>query len=168
MAAMPSKPLALDANVLFDLAEDLDSAHDFRETFLAKGYSLIVPPTAVQELVNFFDRATPPKAALAEKALTSMLGWGIRPLDLISVGHGITESFYERLVKKGLLPESEKHDGFILAETSLLNIPVLVTSDRHLLDMDADLLKIAFDEASLAQVAPCHPTRLLRAIRGKV
>lgn len=165
MAAMPSKPLALDANLLFDLAEDLDSAHDFRETFLSKGYSLIVPPTVVQELVHFFDEALPPKSALAEKALKSMLEWRIKPVDLISVGHGIAESFYERLVKKGLLPASERHDGFILAETSLLEIPILVTSDAHLLDMDSDLLKITFDEASLAQVTPFHPRRLLRAIR---
>ena len=56
-------------------------------------------------------------------------------------------------------------NGFILAETSLLEIPILVTSDAHLLDMDSDLLKITFDEASLAQVTPFHPTRLLRAIR---
>ena len=166
MAATPGKLLALDTNVLFDLAAKLDFAHDFRETFLSKGYSLVVPPTAVQELVNFMDVAIAPKAALAELALTSMLQWGIKPFDLISVERGITESFYNRLVRKRLLPEGEKHDGFILAETAIVEIPVLVTSDGDLLNMDGALLKITFDEASLAHVTPCHPKRLLRAARG--
>jgi hypothetical protein len=90
---------------------------------------------------------------------------GIKPFDLISVGHGITESFYERLVAKRLLPDGERHDGFILAETAIVESPILVTSDGHLLSMDPALLKVTFDEASLNQVTPCHPRRLLKAIR---
>lgn len=44
------KPLSLDANLVFDLARDKDFAHEFIEVFRAKGYSFLLPPTAVYEL----------------------------------------------------------------------------------------------------------------------
>jgi hypothetical protein len=44
------KLLALDTNLLFDLAADKDFAHTFREVYQERGYSLVVPPTAIQEL----------------------------------------------------------------------------------------------------------------------
>ena len=50
MAATQKKQLALDTNILFDLAKEEDFAHSFREFLQDKGYSLKVPPTAVQEL----------------------------------------------------------------------------------------------------------------------
>ena len=40
MAAVVKREFALDANVLFDLAADIDAAHDFSETFSRKGYRL--------------------------------------------------------------------------------------------------------------------------------
>ena len=57
-----------------------------------------------------------------------------------------------------------KDDGLILAETSLVEIPLLVTSDKHLLDIDEDALLLAFNEADLAPVHPVHPKRLLRVL----
>ena len=44
------KKLGLDTNFLLDLAADKDFAHTFREVFQERGYLLVVPPTAVQEL----------------------------------------------------------------------------------------------------------------------
>ncbi len=64
-----------------------------------------------------------------------------------------------------LLPETERNDGKILAQTSLMGIPVLVTSDKHLLDIDEESLVLAFNEADLFPVHPAHPRRLLKAIR---
>ena len=94
-----------------------------------------------------------------------MREWGIEPYDLKSVGHGITEGFARRLIEKRLLPADEFNDGLILAETALAHIPILATSDKHLLDIDESDLKLIFDERDLFQVAPLHPKRLLRAIR---
>jgi hypothetical protein len=48
--AAQKKQLSLDANIVFDLAEDKDFAHDFREIFQRKGYALVLPPTAAHEL----------------------------------------------------------------------------------------------------------------------
>ena len=69
------------------------------------------------------------------------------------------------LFQQHLLPEDEFNDGLILAETSLAGIPMLVTSDKHLLDIDEDALRLAFNEADLLPVSPLHPKNLLRALR---
>jgi hypothetical protein len=61
--------------------------------------------------------------------------------------------------------EGQANDGLILAETSLAGIPLLVTSDKHLLNIDEDALLLAFNEADLAPVHPVHPKNLLRALR---
>ena len=132
--ALPGKQLALDTNILFDLAEGLDAAHDFRETFQDAGYVLRVPPTVVQELS--FEADGGDDAEIAATALRSILAWKIAPYDLASVGHGLTDGFTKKLLQKGLLPEGEYNDGLILAETSLARIPILATSDKHLLDID--------------------------------
>ena len=44
MAASPKKQLALDANLLLDLAEGKDFAHDFKDEFQARGYEFLLPP----------------------------------------------------------------------------------------------------------------------------
>jgi len=46
--------LALDTNLLFDLAADKDFAHTFREVYQERGYSLVVPPMpkAIQRSVS--------------------------------------------------------------------------------------------------------------------
>ena len=55
-------------------------------------------------------------------------------------------------------------DALILAETSVAEIPLLVTSDKHLLDIDEDALVLLFNEADLPPVRIAHPRRLLRAL----
>jgi hypothetical protein len=69
------------------------------------------------------------------------------------------------LLRQRLIPEDEFNDGLILAETSLAEIPLLVTSDKHLLNIDEDALLLAFNEADLSPVHPVHPKRLLRVLR---
>lgn len=63
-----------------------------------------------------------------------------------------------------MLPDGEFNDGVILAETALGGIPVLVTFDKHLLDIDESSLRLAFDERDLLQVKPVHPRPFLRAL----
>ena len=46
----PSKPLALDTNLVLDLAGDAEFAHDFKEQFQQRGYTLLLPPMVVAEL----------------------------------------------------------------------------------------------------------------------
>lgn len=166
MAGLTQRKLSVDANLVFDLARKREFAHEFREVFQARGYVLVLPPTAVYEV--HIIRTDGDKAAdrdLATTALRNLKQWGIRPFDLDDTSEAIAEEFARSLLRKHLIPEDELDDGLILAETSLAKIPMLVTSDRHLLDIDADVLLMAFNQADLMPVHPVNPRQLLKALR---
>ena len=94
------------------------------------------------------------------------MDWQIFPIiGLSSVDHGIADVFARRLTAAGFLPLEEYNDALILAETSLAGIPVLVSSDHHLLDIPEDRLLVCFNDADLPSVRVAHPKGLLRAIR---
>jgi hypothetical protein len=159
------KRLALDTNLLFDLASGLDIAHSFREAFQQKGYSLEAGPTVLLEAHYLYENGIPAQRRLAATALSKLLLWKIQPFDLRAVDHGIAEQFCLRLHRRGLLPDEEINDGLILAETALAEIPVLVTSDKHLLHIEESQLRLCFDDADLPMVSCCHPRRLVQALR---
>jgi predicted nucleic acid-binding protein len=158
------KQFALDSNVLFDLAAGADFAHTFREVCLERGYSLRVPPTVVKELTYYARDKQCAETPFALKALHEMRAWRLMPYDLTTTGHGITEQFSRKLMLAGLLPGDEFNDGLILAETSVECIPVLVTSDGDLLDIEESTLRLQFEEADLPAVQVFHPQRLLKAM----
>ncbi len=164
--AAQKKRLSLDANFLFDLAEEEDFDHDLLEALQRKGYGLALPPTAAHELhIIFTCGDSEAERELARTALTCLKQWGILPFDLDSAAEAVREQFVRGLLQQRLIPEDEFNDGLILAETSLEGIPLLVTSDRHLLDIDDDALLLAFNDADLSPVRPVHPKGLLRALR---
>jgi hypothetical protein len=165
MVGSPRRQLALDANLLLDLAEGRDFAHEFKEEFLRRGYALLAPPTVLAELAVLAAVGAEPQRSLANSALEQLAGWNCRPFTLSSTELAIAQHFSLRLLAKGLIPEEERNDGKILAQTSLAQIPLLVTSDKHLLDIDEGALLLAFQEADLLVVHPVHPKRLLRALR---
>lgn len=165
MAVSPKKQLALDTNLLLDLAEDTDFAHDFKEEFQARGYEFLVPPTAAAELNILSVHGGEPQRTFANRALRELRAWKCQPFLLSDTKLAIAEQFCRRLSEWHLIPDEERNDGLILAETSLGNIPLLVTSDKHLLSIDEDALRLAFNEADLPPVHPVHPKRLLKALR---
>jgi predicted nucleic acid-binding protein len=165
MAASPKKALALDTNLLLDLAAEADFAHEFKEEFSSRGYALLVPPTVVAELAFFISLKDAPQHEIANVALEKITAWNCQPFTLSCTQLAIATRFAERLIEASLIPESEQNDGKILAQTSLAEIPVLVTSDKHLLEADEDALLLAFNEAGLVPVHSSHPKRLLRALR---
>jgi hypothetical protein len=80
------------------------------------------------------------------------------PLDLakaLDFAHQFREEFQQRGYVLRLPPT-------VLADAG---IPLLVTSDKHLLDIDEDALLLACNEADLPPVRPVHPKGLLRALR---
>lgn len=161
--AARKKPLAADSNLLFDLAEKKFFALTFLEVAKEKYYTLNLPPTVVQELTFAALHKSGEEQKLALQALINLRGWGIIPYDLAAVGHGITEQFARRLHELKLLPEAELNDGLILAETGLAGIPLLVSSNRHLLDIEADELARVCRERHIAEVSVVHPKKLLKA-----
>lgn len=165
MAASPKKRLALDTNLLLDLAEGRDFAHDFKGEFQARGYEFLLPPTAAAELNILSLYGGKPQRTLAHKALKELRAWKCLPFSLSDTNLAIAEQFRRRLSELQLIPDEEWDDGLILAESSLGNIPMLVTSDKHLLEIDEDALTLAFNAADLSPVHPVHPRRLLKALR---
>jgi predicted nucleic acid-binding protein len=159
------KRFALDSNVLIDLAGEEDYAQTFREVFQERGYSLWLPPTVAHELLHAAETKPEPDGPLARSALAHLLDWQIFPLGLTSVDRGIADVFARRMAESGLLPPEEYNDGLILAETSLAEVPVLVSSDHHLLDIPEDRLLVCFNDADLPPVRVAHPKGLLRAVR---
>ena len=159
--------MALDTNVLFDLAAELDFAHSFREVYLERGYALRIPPTVVQELTHYALEKQCAETPLALEALKRMRQCRLMPFELRSVGHGITEQFARKLIRLALLPEDEFNDGLILAETSLAAVPVLVSSDGDLLDIEPAALRVQFEVSDLPPVQIFHPKPLLWALAPK-
>jgi hypothetical protein len=144
------KQFALDSNLLFDLAAEMDFAHTFREVYQERGYYARVKQCA--------------ETPLALKALQEMRGWHLTPFDLRPAGHGIAEQFSLKLMGAGLLPEDEFNDGLILAEAALEWIPLLVSSDGDLLNIEEAALRVQFEEADLEPVQVFHPKLLLKAM----
>jgi len=90
MADAPPKLLALDTSLVLDLAEGLDTAHDFRETFKDRGYVFRLPPTAAVELR--WKRLSDPDRAvrtLAPSALADLRTWEVQPLPPCRAGFGV-------------------------------------------------------------------------------
>jgi len=106
-----------------------------------------------------------PQKELADVALEELAAWRCQPIALSSTQLVIAMRFAARLMDSSLIPESEQNDGKILAQTSLAQIPLLATADKHLLDIDEDKLLLAFSDADLLMVHPVHPKRLLKALR---
>ena len=46
-----------------------------------------------------------------------------------------------------------------------MTVPLLVTSDQHLLGIDEDALLLTFNDADLLPVHPAHPKGSLKALR---
>src|SRR6266496_5263420 len=101
--------VAVDANVLFDLAAELDDVVEavavIRERL--RDARLLIPPTAQHELASWAVRGDGKKQRAARKAIRLAKSWRIVPVNLIAVGHGIVERIAGRLREQGLIPEEE-------------------------------------------------------------
>ena len=95
------------------------------------GARLIAPPTVALELAYLSESADEDDLrAAAQTALRSLASkWGIQPVNLVPVGHGIVDAIAAKIRARGLLPDEETHDALILAESALLECSILLTSD---------------------------------------
>src|ERR1043166_6144721 len=140
MGANPSRPqlVAVDANVLFDLAAGAEDVVDSMSLIRGrlKEAGLLMPPTVQHELANW--------------AVQTARSWRIIPANLTGVSLGIAERIALRLREVGLVPEEELHDSFILAESALLECSMLLTSDEHLRGIDFERLAYELQAVDVA------------------
>jgi len=144
---MPKLTLvAVDTNVLLDFANKSEVVIDCLDTIKKRlpNPKIIVLPTVILELIDIAedDNDTHLKS-LARLSLSSILEpWGFLPVNCVPVGHGIVEQIGRKIREKGLIPDEEIHDAFVIAEAALYGAAILVSSDWHIKDTDQQMLKI--------------------------
>ena len=145
--------IAVDTNFLLDLANGDADCWDALETVKGRlpGPIIYVLPTVIDELTYLHDHTKDDaEQKSAAKALSSLRrDWKFRPIDLLPVGHGIVEQTADKIRGIGLLPEEEKNDSFILAEAALADCTILITHDRHLLEVNPAKLRILLDSCDV-------------------
>src|SRR5437879_1359163 len=108
MPTAPASPLvAVDANVLMDLAEGSESVIEALETIRQRLFSprIVIPPTAKLELVHIARHGdTDRERKLALNGIAAARRWRIIPVNLMPVGHGIVERVAEKLRTADLIP----------------------------------------------------------------
>ncbi len=162
MAESQDKRCALDVNVLLDLAEGRDFALNFFGVVKEKYCPLYLCPTALIELELLARDASAERKKAALTSIASLHKWGISVFDLTSVGHGCTKEFADRLIRKGYLPEEEFNDGLIVGESGCFGLPILVTSDSHLLSISASALAAELRESDFAPTCVCSPRKIVQ------
>jgi predicted nucleic acid-binding protein len=166
MAARPNRPqlVAVDANVLFDLAEGLEDVVDAVTVIRERLHDvrLLIPPTVQHELANWAARGSGQKQASASKAIQLGHDWNIIPVNLIAVRHGIADRIAERIREKGLIPIEEVNDSLVLAESALLGCSMLLTSDEHLRGIDFERLTLELQGFDVTAPIPATPREIVR------
>jgi predicted nucleic acid-binding protein len=130
---------AIDTNPLLDWADGYEDIPECFEIIKKKRRDIVifVPPTVLHELGHFYATNAKGLRGCAQKALELIRGEPLlKPINLVPVGHGIVEINAEKLRRHGFIDDDEINDSYVLAESGLLDCEVLLTSDRHLTDID--------------------------------
>lgn len=161
MAAAQNKKWALDTNVILDLGRKIEAALSLREIGAERGYGLYATPTVLQELFHLSTDGLPHVRVLACQTLAAIPSFGITPLILDSGSQAIAWEFSRFLRENRALPDDEVNDGVILAEASLANAALLVSSDSHLVSIDPDELRMYFEARDLIPIPVTTPRKIL-------
>lgn len=156
--------LAVDTNVLIDLADEQETVVDCLETCRARlnVKAVVVVPTVLHELAFIAESGDKSVAKSAMRALQSLIEpWGFSPMNCIPVGHGIVEETARKILKAGLLPEEERNDAFVLAEAGLVEASILITADRHLREVEHEQLKLLLDRCDISTPLIVSPWRIV-------
>jgi predicted nucleic-acid-binding protein len=157
-------PIAVDTNILFDLAQEIDVVIDCLQTIKKRipNSSIIVLPTVILELTKGAKSSEAKEREVAIKALSSIRNpWRFVPVNSISVGHGVVEQIGRKIRCKGLIPDEEIHDSFIVAEAALYGASILVSNDAHIKDIDQPMLKIELDSSDVGCPVISSPWKIV-------
>lgn len=170
--------IALDTNVLIDRALEDGEVIEAIETLRKKfpHAQIVVTRTVLAELAWGADNFEAQNIREAcETALACLRDWGFQALDVIPIGMRIVDEISRKLRSRGVLPDEEENDASIIAEAALIGCKILLTSDRHFLDAQANplLAKILEDaHVSVVNIVPHFevvkiiPPRLISRIYG--
>src|SRR5437016_3322489 len=167
MPAVLTSPLvAVDANVLMDLGERVETVLDALITLRQRFRHpprLVIPPTAQQELVHIAHHGDTEKERLrASGGIEAARRWLIVPVNLMPVGHGIVERVAEKLRAPDLLPPEEVNDSLLLSEAALLEARLLLSSDEHLRGINFTRLSLELHNFDLTAPVIVTPGEVAR------
>ena len=157
--------IAVDTNVLLDLAQEVDDIVDAFQLIQDRipTARFVMPPTVAHELAYEARHAETAKLrARGRRAFQEARRYDIRPVDLVAVRHGIAEQVSLRLRDTGLLPGEEVNDGFILGEAALLGCAILLTTDAHLRGLPHERLTLELQALDLPAPVIATPRELIR------
>jgi hypothetical protein len=164
--AAKSSLLAIDTNVLLDLAEDLEDVIDAFEVIEKRlpNVSFLVPPSVLDELAFLADFGE--SAEIREKARKAFQKLHrdarFRPILELPFGQALAEELAQDLRTRGILPVEEVHDSFIVVEAALLNCGLLLSSDAHLRAIDHEQLTFVLHPHDLIAPVIATPREIVR------
>lgn len=138
---MPNPPLiAVDTNVLIDLADENETAVDCLSTIRRKfpKAPIIVTPTVLVELT---DIATDGDSESEKQSALNAL---------------------RKIRATGLIPDEEVHDSFIIAESALANVTLLLSSDGHMKDINQSALGELLEHCDLGKLIIFSPAKIVK------
>jgi predicted nucleic acid-binding protein len=158
--------VAVDTNFPLLLARGNDDALDalkiVRER--VRPAEILVPPTVLDELL--YQSESDPDRKQRELARTALIHlrsrWHFHPADLNSTEEAISAEAARRTLFAGLLPQAERNDATIIAESAVLNSILLVSNDSHLLQVDHRRLGLLFRELDLPVPLIVSPREMVR------
>jgi len=166
MAASTSRSqlIAVDANVLFDLATDLDDVWEAVSVIRGRlqDARLLIPPTVQHELANWALYRDIQKGRAARKAIQLAQCLRIVPINLLPVRLGIAERIAARLRQQGLVPDEEINDSLVLSESALFGCSILLSSDEHLRGIDFERLTLELQAFDVTPPVVATPREIVR------
>jgi len=108
-----------------------------------------------------------PLNPIALFGIKRMRGWGITPHESSSVGEVVAKRVAADLLASGMLPEKERNDAMILGEAAFNGCDMLVSSDKHLLDVDAGRLRELLEGYGLGVPRIIAPWKIVRMFGGR-
>ncbi len=93
----------------------------------------LLTPTIAQEFAHKLKTADKEVRKIICGAIESAVpDFGFKPIPMSALNRGIVDQIGWGLRSRGLIPEEEKNDASLMAEACLLDCPVVITNDGHL------------------------------------
>jgi len=158
--------LAVDTNVLLDLADRdetvLDAVQVLEERIPHADW--LVPPSVLDEVAFLADAGD--TLAVRESATEAFLlireRTHLRALLDLPFPQQQIRRVADELRGCELIPMSEVHDSFILAEAAFLGCAILLSSDAHLCGIDHELLTLRLNPFGVTPPVIASPREIVR------
>ncbi len=161
----PSR-LAVDTNVLLDLADEVDDVLDAASVIDDRlpHADKLVTPSVLEELAFLADPGLTPKTRQSASQAVQLLRSETRFRSILELPFASERAaeLAAEFRRRRLLPVEEIHDSLILAETVLLDCDILLTSDEHLRAIDHQQLTWILNQRDLTAPVIATPREIVR------